>query len=558
MADDKLHPPQWLGRPVLSHEHVQDLETRAAINEFHHKMPRGEAEQHAHEDYVKENRERAAAHHLAGMKAAMATGNHQDARKHWALYDLHLKGLGKDSIGAVPPEIEKRMMDEGSQKPVYKFKAHKGDLYALHQPSKDVAPPEGEPVKKSDKVLDFKAAREAKLNQQAIHQIRNVPGPKAPPKSFNETGKPCLRIHEHGNWTLCGAQTEKTHSEHLGEGNPSIRHMQTDKFCDKCVEHLRGTMQKSEAKQCKWRLGERRCQRMVTSGYCHDHKDHWANKIKQKEAQVEQPLDKGALPTVAPAIAPLAAPKQPATLPTVAPKIAPVTAAPATGTAHLKAPAPATPQLHSTVEGFVKGFKSLPQGPERGKFLTQHLNHPPLVAALQAHPQGKQIMETANKLLNSRANAGFQAGKTVAVAKAEAREAAIKLLKGIAELAKGQLLKFPGNPAPAVDQGQAAAVQPIKPVPPKGVDWSNMTQHVGNVLGGECGARALDDGEDYEATRDALAHHFGLHPDIIHQELQNHTSRAMDDDEDLGHVTLAMSNHLRNHYGLTKPTTPKK
>jgi hypothetical protein len=103
-------------------------------------MPRGQAEQSAHDSYVKENRERAAAHHLAGMKAAMATGNHQDARKHWALYDLHLKSLGKDSIGAIPPEVEKRMMEEHGDKPLYKFKAHKGDLYALHEPSKDVAP----------------------------------------------------------------------------------------------------------------------------------------------------------------------------------------------------------------------------------------------------------------------------------------------------------------------------------------------------------------------------------------------------------------------------------
>ena len=46
-------------------------------------------------------------------------------------------------------------------------------------------------------------------------------------------------------------------------------------------------VQKAEGKvgRCKWKLGERRCQRIVTGDYCHDHQDHWANKInKQKEA----------------------------------------------------------------------------------------------------------------------------------------------------------------------------------------------------------------------------------------------------------------------------------
>lgn len=184
----KLHPQQWLGRPIIDPSHVQDLETRAAVNEFHAMMPRAQAEAAAHDDYVKEHRERAAAHHLAGMKASMATGNHVDARKHWALYDLHLKALGKDAIGAVPPEIERRLAE--GDKPLYRFKPHKGDLYALHEPTNTVAPAEGVSIQKAE-----------------------------------------------------------------GTG----------------------------AKQCKWRLGERRCQRKVSSGYCHSHVDHWANKIKQAD-----------------------------------------------------------------------------------------------------------------------------------------------------------------------------------------------------------------------------------------------------------------------------------
>lgn len=56
------------------------------------------------------------------------------------------------------------------------------------------------------------------------------------------------------------------------------------------------------------------------------------------------------------------------------------------------------------------GLKSLPKGsPERGKFITQHMNHPPFLAALQQHPQGKQVHQQLMAHLNSPANAGFKA-----------------------------------------------------------------------------------------------------------------------------------------------------
>jgi hypothetical protein len=44
-----------------------------------------------------------------------------------------------------------------------------------------------------------------------------------------------------------------------------------------------GEVQKAEGKvgRCKWKLGERRCQRQVTGDYCHDHKGHWANKLRK-------------------------------------------------------------------------------------------------------------------------------------------------------------------------------------------------------------------------------------------------------------------------------------
>lgn len=424
MADDKkLHPPQWLGRPILDHEHVRDLETRAAINEFHHKIPRGDAEQQAHDSYVKENRERAAAHHLAGMKAAMATGNHQDARKHWAMYDLHLKALGKDSIGAVPPEIEKRMMDEHGQKPIYKFKAHKGDLYALHEPTKDVAPAEGTPIAKA----------EEKPYGTCVGCNKEVPimGDGKSVTHMNDRGAPCT-----------------------SSGTPPWTKISDSK-----------KMNKGEARACKWRLGERRCRRLVTSGYCHDHVDHWANKIKQADhdALEKAGMDAGNKP-------------------------------PPAGTAHLQAPAVAKPMhtaataasgLHDTPEAFLVGLKKHPQGSlQRNQFIAQHMNHTPLANAFASHPDPKvqalwkPIVQMGMKFANSTANAGPH-GPTKIIVKSEAQKSAEQLLKAVLELAKGTLIKFPGNPAPAVDQGQPASVAklPVKPaeVPQGWTDAVNET-----------------------------------------------------------------------------------
>lgn len=76
--------------------------------------------------------------------------------------------------------------------------------------------------------------------------------------------------------------------------------------------------------------------------------------------------------------------------------------------------------LHNTVEGFMGGLKALPKGtPERGNFITAHMNHGPFLQSLQAHPQGKQIMGMLNTHLNGQQNAGFKPGSTVAIAKSD-------------------------------------------------------------------------------------------------------------------------------------------
>jgi hypothetical protein len=74
--------------------------------------------------------------------------------------------------------------------------------------------------------------------------------------------------------------------------------------------------------------------------------------------------------------------------------------------------------VHSTVEGFMQGLKALPKGsPARGKFITQHMNHPGFIGTLRMHPQGAQIHQMLTAHLNSKANAG--PGQGVVTAKSE-------------------------------------------------------------------------------------------------------------------------------------------
>lgn len=121
--------PTWVGRSIAHEDHAKGLEMDAAMNEFGHKMPRAQAEEEAHKKYVENQHVEAAAHHLAGIKAAHGAGDMEAARKHGLMYNLHSKALGTDPVGPAHPSVVSSM--EKTPAKVYKFKAHRGDLFAL-------------------------------------------------------------------------------------------------------------------------------------------------------------------------------------------------------------------------------------------------------------------------------------------------------------------------------------------------------------------------------------------------------------------------------------------
>lgn len=134
------HGAVWLGRPVASHDHVAQLERAAAINEFGKRLPKTEAESKAYDDYIKDQRTDAAAFHLLGLKAAQGAGDRDAAEKHALMYSLHCKALGFEPTGNAPHASVIARTENHPDK-LYKFRAHRGDLFALPDGKKGAQDP---------------------------------------------------------------------------------------------------------------------------------------------------------------------------------------------------------------------------------------------------------------------------------------------------------------------------------------------------------------------------------------------------------------------------------
>lgn len=124
----KVNAPKWNGRDIAKDEDGADLDQRAALYEFKHRMARPDAEHRAHHEYRQDKHREAAAYHLQGLKAAQGAGSQEEGHKHGLMYQLHMKALGHDPMGAVPHEIQS--LAEKQEK-FYSFKPHRGDVFLL-------------------------------------------------------------------------------------------------------------------------------------------------------------------------------------------------------------------------------------------------------------------------------------------------------------------------------------------------------------------------------------------------------------------------------------------
>ena len=124
----------WLDKyPVLKDEDHNALESDAAINEFKLGMPKDQAEDQAHKDYLKQHAIRAAAHHLHGMRVATAANDEEAGKAHSTAYEAALKHAGLAS-GKIPKEVEEAIKKEPSK--LYSYKGHPADTFFLPKDEK--------------------------------------------------------------------------------------------------------------------------------------------------------------------------------------------------------------------------------------------------------------------------------------------------------------------------------------------------------------------------------------------------------------------------------------
>lgn len=125
-------PKKWQDRVILADEHGPELTQRAAELEFKERLHREAAEAQAYREYHRKHVLAAAAHHLRGMKAAQATGDTDEARKHGAMYEMHMGKLGLDPWQEPPREL-KSAMTADDRSAAHKFRAHPGDTFVVEE-----------------------------------------------------------------------------------------------------------------------------------------------------------------------------------------------------------------------------------------------------------------------------------------------------------------------------------------------------------------------------------------------------------------------------------------
>jgi len=132
MDKAKKEVAPWLGHyQVVSEDHHPDLEARAAVHEFRGGLPRDVAEQAAHKDYLKDQAYKSAAHHLLGVRAAVASGHDQAASLHGQSYATAIKAAGHSPLESPPQKVLDYIQDAKNK--VYSFKEHESD--GLFQPT---------------------------------------------------------------------------------------------------------------------------------------------------------------------------------------------------------------------------------------------------------------------------------------------------------------------------------------------------------------------------------------------------------------------------------------
>lgn len=125
-------PTTWQGRVVAEPAHAQDLEVAAGVKQFSEGLPQSQAEDAAYSEYVRSRALDAAAHHLAGIRAAHAAGFSDVAAEHAQAYAQAAERAGFEPNAVPPKEVLDRL---AGMSPIHRFKRHPAD--AIWAPPED-------------------------------------------------------------------------------------------------------------------------------------------------------------------------------------------------------------------------------------------------------------------------------------------------------------------------------------------------------------------------------------------------------------------------------------
>lgn len=123
----KSDAAQWRSRPVLRAEDAQDLDHAAAARSLSSGSAQ-EGERQAYEEYSRQQRLDAMAHHFRQAGEAQKRGDRPTSERHMLAYAGHARALGIDPAGHPPPEVGERIRQLAGKRAA--FRGHPADRLA--------------------------------------------------------------------------------------------------------------------------------------------------------------------------------------------------------------------------------------------------------------------------------------------------------------------------------------------------------------------------------------------------------------------------------------------
>lgn len=123
----KSDAAEWRSRPVLRAEDAQDLDHAAAARSLSSGSAQ-EGERQAYEEYSRQQRLDAMAHHFRQAGEAQKRGDRPTSERHMLAYAGHARALGIDPAGHPPPEVGERIRQLAGKRVA--FRGHPADRLA--------------------------------------------------------------------------------------------------------------------------------------------------------------------------------------------------------------------------------------------------------------------------------------------------------------------------------------------------------------------------------------------------------------------------------------------